>query len=323
MFKEKKITSGVSVGQKLKNARRRKKYSLEYVEKKTKIRVKYLQAIESDNFSHLPSVVYLKGFLRTYSKFLNLDPVKIIDQFKKENFHSEQISPNIINKKSVRFRNWVISPKILIISVITLAVVAFGIFLILQVSGFISPPELVIYSPESDGTTESREISVIGKTETGSEISINDQIVATDADGNFNETVFLKNGTNLIQIKAKNKAGKENIKTFNFFANLPQIASNQNTSNNIKSKTPEEINLKLQIGPNASWIKIITDSKTVYQGIMIANSEQIFTAKKEIILSTGNAGSTHVFLNNVDKGTLGEENEVKKNVTYKISDIIE
>lgn len=61
------------VGQKLEEARKRKGVSLREVSESTKIRGDYLSAIESGNLEiNLPEV-YLRGFVRLYSKFLGLD----------------------------------------------------------------------------------------------------------------------------------------------------------------------------------------------------------------------------------------------------------
>ena len=61
------------VGQKLEEARKRKGVSLREVSESTKIRGDYLSAIESGNVKiNLPEV-YLRGFVRLYAKFLDLD----------------------------------------------------------------------------------------------------------------------------------------------------------------------------------------------------------------------------------------------------------
>lgn len=63
----------MEIGQKLKEARETLGLSLETVEHETKIRRKYLQALENEQFDLLPGEVYAKAFLKNYTKFLNLD----------------------------------------------------------------------------------------------------------------------------------------------------------------------------------------------------------------------------------------------------------
>jgi cytoskeleton protein RodZ len=63
----------VSVGNKLREARTRRKLSLAEVEEATKIRGRYLQAIENDEWDQLPGDTYARAFVRTYGRYLGLD----------------------------------------------------------------------------------------------------------------------------------------------------------------------------------------------------------------------------------------------------------
>jgi cytoskeleton protein RodZ len=53
------------------------------VETRTKIRAKYLRAIENEEWDLLPGEVYVKSFLRTYGEFLGLDTRQLVDDFKR------------------------------------------------------------------------------------------------------------------------------------------------------------------------------------------------------------------------------------------------
>ena len=54
------------------------------VEARTKIRAKYLRAIENEEWDLLPGPVYVKSFLRTYGDFLGLDSRMLIDEYKRQ-----------------------------------------------------------------------------------------------------------------------------------------------------------------------------------------------------------------------------------------------
>ncbi len=71
----------MSIGEILREARAKKGMSLEEVENETKIRRKYLRAMENDDFSTLPGKVYVRGFLRTYARFLGLDGEELVRQY--------------------------------------------------------------------------------------------------------------------------------------------------------------------------------------------------------------------------------------------------
>lgn len=69
------------IGTTLREARVRRKLTLQQVEEDTKIRVKYLQAMENEDFDIMPGSTYVKGFLRTYATYLGLDARIVLDEY--------------------------------------------------------------------------------------------------------------------------------------------------------------------------------------------------------------------------------------------------
>jgi cytoskeletal protein RodZ len=69
------------IGNSLREARLRQGLDLPHVEAGTKIRNKYLQALEEENFEVLPAETYVKGFLRAYAEYLGLDGQLYVDEF--------------------------------------------------------------------------------------------------------------------------------------------------------------------------------------------------------------------------------------------------
>jgi len=73
-----------TVGEVLKDSRVEHAYSIHDIEQGTKIRAKFVEAIEADDFSKLPSLSYAKGFVKNYSDFLGLDSDKILAFFRRQ-----------------------------------------------------------------------------------------------------------------------------------------------------------------------------------------------------------------------------------------------
>jgi cytoskeleton protein RodZ len=71
------------IGSRLREARLRAKIDINEVETRTKIRAKYLRAIENEEWDLLPGEVYVKSFLRTYGEFLGLDTRQLADDFRR------------------------------------------------------------------------------------------------------------------------------------------------------------------------------------------------------------------------------------------------
>jgi len=70
------------IGSTLREARVRRKLTLQQAEEETKVRVKYIQAMENEDFDVMPSPAYVKGFLRTYSTYLGLDHEIILEEYR-------------------------------------------------------------------------------------------------------------------------------------------------------------------------------------------------------------------------------------------------
>ena len=73
-----------TVGQILREERERKFYTLEEIEKATKIRKELLEALEAGQYSKLPPPTFVQGFIKNYGKFLKLDIDKLLAIFRRE-----------------------------------------------------------------------------------------------------------------------------------------------------------------------------------------------------------------------------------------------
>jgi cytoskeletal protein RodZ len=69
------------IGNSLREARKRQQLDLTDIEQATKIRARYLRALEEETFDLLPAQTYVKGFLRTYADYLGLDGQLYVDEY--------------------------------------------------------------------------------------------------------------------------------------------------------------------------------------------------------------------------------------------------
>jgi cytoskeleton protein RodZ len=79
------------IGNTLREARVRRNLTLQQVEEDTKIRVKYVLAMENEDFDVMPGATYVKGFLRTYSEYLALDPEVMLDEYRSRGVKTAEI----------------------------------------------------------------------------------------------------------------------------------------------------------------------------------------------------------------------------------------
>lgn len=71
----------MTVGTQLRQAREQRKLAIADVTQRTKIQPWVLEALESDRLQESMSLIYLKGFLTTYARFLHLDGAMLVEQF--------------------------------------------------------------------------------------------------------------------------------------------------------------------------------------------------------------------------------------------------
>lgn len=69
------------IGSSLREARARQGLDFPELEERTKIRPKYLRALEEERFDVLPAPTYVRGFLRSYAQTLGLDPQPFVDEY--------------------------------------------------------------------------------------------------------------------------------------------------------------------------------------------------------------------------------------------------
>jgi cytoskeleton protein RodZ len=70
------------IGETLREARMRRRIDMAEVESATKIRAKYLRALESEEWELLPGPTFVKTFLRTYAEYLELDSRLLVEEYK-------------------------------------------------------------------------------------------------------------------------------------------------------------------------------------------------------------------------------------------------
>lgn len=116
------------IGSDLRRARERRETSLEQVETATRIRVRFLRAIEEEDWDALPGGVYTRGFIRTYARFLGLDGERLAEDFRREvegapapRGPSPELAPVAAStatgspggRRSIRYLRWLAVPAVL------------------------------------------------------------------------------------------------------------------------------------------------------------------------------------------------------------------
>jgi cytoskeleton protein RodZ len=116
------------IGNSLREARLRQGLEFPELEYMTKIRSKYLRALEEEQFDLLPAQTYVKGFLRTYAEFLGLDGQLYVDEYNSRYVAGDEENPLRVGSHSTAGREHRLAGGIVLVVVAGIViVVALGI----------------------------------------------------------------------------------------------------------------------------------------------------------------------------------------------------
>ncbi len=198
-----------TVGSILHEARISKGLLLDQVERDTKIRQKFLEAMESDDYSKLPSIAYAKGFVKNYSEYLGLNSNNVLAFFRRQ---TKEVPRSSLLPKgvadSLNKSVFQLTPGRFLAVLLTGLAALFLIYLGLQYRKLQQPPVLMIEQPKDKFVTNQRRLDILGSTDADATITVNNVSVVVRSDGKFFDQVTLDPGVNQIVISATSRYGK-------------------------------------------------------------------------------------------------------------------
>ncbi|HEV8403300.1 MAG TPA: helix-turn-helix domain-containing protein [Candidatus Limnocylindrales bacterium] len=221
-----------SLPERLYAARERKGVDLYRAERDTKIRARYLGALERGDYKELPGAVYTKGFLRNYALYLGLDPDDVLLQWRRERGEVKEAAPAIVVPKPIAAprQGLTFSPSLIVVAVLTVVVLAFGAYLAVQVLRFTKPPTVSVTQPSTavidvDDTTTTYTLE--GSSLPGATVSIatpgrDPLLVTAGSTGAWAADVDLRRGRNQFDVSAVDPdTGKHSEETIHLFITVP------------------------------------------------------------------------------------------------------
>jgi len=198
-----------TVGLLLREARLAKGLTLAEVELATKIRLKFLEAIESDDFRKLPSLAYAKGFVKNYGDFLGLNSDHTLAFFRRQTREAPKsaLLPHGMTEPlgSSFFQ---LTPSRFLALVAAILVLLFLVYFGLQYYRLQTPPRLSIERPKNETVTLDKRVELSGQTDPDATITVNGVSVLVRSDGKFYDQVALEPGVNNITVVATSRYGK-------------------------------------------------------------------------------------------------------------------
>jgi cytoskeletal protein RodZ len=221
-----------SLPERLYAARERKGVDLYRAERDTKIRARYLGALERGDYKELPGAVYTKGFLRNYALYLGLEPEEVLEQWRRERGEARDVTPVIAVPRPITAprQGLTFSPSILVVALLTVFVLAFAAYIGIQVLRFAEPPTIAVTDPVSrviDVDESTTTYTLRGSTIPGATVSIaapgrDPYQVSAGPDGDWTSKVELRRGRNQFDVTAIDPdTGKRSADTIRLFISVP------------------------------------------------------------------------------------------------------
>jgi cytoskeletal protein RodZ len=306
LFEQKKISTE-TLSEYLASVRANLVFSLEEVGKKTGIKLKFLQSLESGDFGSLPAEVYVIGFLRQLAELYAVDAFELILQYKKEKNIQKQV---LIQRQAFAsawykkyFGKLVITPGLLSV-VLGLAFVVLTLgYIIWQLWSINRIPVLTVTQPQNNSVIAGSAVSVLGHTDPEADVSVNGQSIFVDDKGGFQTQAALSPGPEEITVTAANRFGKSATQVLNI-TGAGSVAS---------TAGPLQLTLSF-IG--AATVSFSIDDQPSQTVTFSAGDNKTFSANQKILISTSDAGATKVAINGQNLGVMGRPKEQLNNVPF-------
>ncbi len=289
---------GAKIGPVLEQARIERGLTLDDVEQATKIRKRYLAGLEREDYGVLPDAVYAQGFLKTYANYLGLDGEELSRQLKNRRKPRRERTLSYGAPSESDFERPLISPGGLEgtrkrkISGTTVLTVVVAVFALAAVIGTLYYVGRGAQTPETNGQAPPRSA---GKDAPDPKPDPASQAEASEA-GSGDE--------------GESRPAAGNDEPANEPADEPAAQEPE--------APPDTLQVVINVRERPSWLSIQADGVRAYEQIAQPGFSQTFEAKRELSITSGDAGAVTVEVNGQNVGALGGPGEVlTKNWTLK------
>jgi cytoskeletal protein RodZ len=229
-----------AVGDQLRDAREARGVDVYRVERDTKIRAKYIAALEAGDFAELPGDVYIRGFLRNYSSYLGLDPDQMEDDWRLETGEQAAL-PTAQDAQPARFagprpvmirRPFRMERRHIAIVAVVVIVAMIGSYFGLQVGRFLEYPTVGVPAASGSSTITvpagTTSYIIEGTATAGSTVLISwdgqdPSTIRVDDTGRWSWTATLHFGSNQFDITAKNLDTNHTSKVATLIIQVPVV----------------------------------------------------------------------------------------------------
>ena len=245
-------------GSYLKSERELRGVTLDELHSKTMIPVRFLQALENNQFDELPEEVFIRGYIRSIAKVIGAQEDEVLSTYMDINKTAPSIDTN--NPSTLNQKHSTLDPKfifVLSLTVLFLSGVAWGINILINKFNKDATESIPTLSKQKQNKTKEEPVNNLSAT-------VNNE----DPEEKLNQSV------------------------------LVDIAGKENTDEASASSTESNMPLKLTIRVKDDvWFNIMVDDSSVESFVLTKGSEKIFYGKKQYLINAGNKNLIDLTLN--------------------------
>lgn len=204
-----------TIGNILKRAREKKGLDLAVCSSYLKIQPRFLIAIEGDDYQIFENSFQAQGFFVNYAEFLDLNISNLLPRWRKDVsdfFPTEKFYVKKFYKpKMARPLRIVLTLDKILYFIGSFLVLGFFIYVYSTYQSSVYNPKLEIFEPENNSIVENNIVDIFGKTDADAILSLNNEKLTIQTDGNFSTSIKLSEGINNFKFSSVNPYGKETV----------------------------------------------------------------------------------------------------------------
>lgn len=296
----------ISIGERLRQERLRRGFTLSQVSDQTKIKVYFLEAIEAGKYDELPGTFFARSFVRQYARLLDIDDSEIeaeLDQQFGSAAPETATQETAARAEPVEFRaparrslaEFLRRPGAALAGFLALAAASSGLYFWWQTTRSSPAPETFSPSATLAEVAESRPAEESRTAEESRPAETQPKPAAPDEPAVRSEKPAES---------AAPPAG-----------DVPQAPGDASKPPSETQETPASApskSLIVDVGAlRPAWVRVISDGKVVFSGTLKPNQTMTFRGSRAMQVITGNAGGLDIRLNGKPLGPVGPEGQVR------------
>lgn len=315
----------LDIGRILRRGREERGLTLEDVEEATRIRARYLEGLEQGDYESLPAAVYVRGFLKTYANYLDLDGDELAAELRRRQVPSpgehrlyeppQEKDPDDLPEPTVPALSGALQAAgrlvpVLTLSILVLAALIFTLYFI----GKGSQSAQNIPDPPAKKANAESKIKDGSAKDGKAGANANDANDGAEANAGTDESANTATRANdASDAGSGGEPGGEEPAPDSGDAPSSQLEIGGGTDPTEPPTGEQSGTLQARFTVTeepASWLEVETDGEMVFADLAEPGFSRTFEARREIRVTAGYAGSVKVELNGQDAGFLGEGGEV-------------